>query len=155
MALIKCPECNREISEFAKTCPSCGYKIKCPKQKKRNKVILGIILLVTTVCIGVTVIYSINKRNQALEKLDKEIIEFTEYPQRPRSYQEVSHLIRYDCYCEAYSDNPIYYQWILSKEGFISIRTELMKGQMNNIPFEQSGIYLEWDTYFKHQFKKK
>jgi len=155
MALIKCPECNREISEFAKTCPSCGYKIKHPKQKKRNKIIGGIIFVVATFCIGIAVIYSINKRNQALEKLDKEIIKLTEYPQRPRSYQEVSNLIRYDCYCEAYSNNPLYYKWILSKEGFLSIRTELMKGQMNNIPFEQSGIYLEWDTYFKHQFKQK
>ena len=32
MALITCQECNREISEFAKTCPHCGYKL--PKIKK-------------------------------------------------------------------------------------------------------------------------
>lgn len=27
MALIKCTECNKEISSSAKNCPSCGYKI--------------------------------------------------------------------------------------------------------------------------------
>ena len=28
MALVKCKECNKEISSTAKQCPSCGYKIK-------------------------------------------------------------------------------------------------------------------------------
>ena len=27
MALIKCPECDREVSHFASTCPHCGYPI--------------------------------------------------------------------------------------------------------------------------------
>lgn len=27
MALIKCPECNHEVSEKAPTCPKCGYPI--------------------------------------------------------------------------------------------------------------------------------
>lgn len=27
MALIKCPECGKEISDTAKSCPNCGYKI--------------------------------------------------------------------------------------------------------------------------------
>ena len=35
MAMIKCPECGREISDRAPSCPSCGVKIeneviKCP-----------------------------------------------------------------------------------------------------------------------------
>lgn len=28
MGLIKCPECNKKISDTAKSCPNCGYKIK-------------------------------------------------------------------------------------------------------------------------------
>ena len=28
MALMNCPECNKEISDTVKTCPNCGYKIK-------------------------------------------------------------------------------------------------------------------------------
>ena len=27
MALIKCPECGKEISDTAKSCPNCGYMI--------------------------------------------------------------------------------------------------------------------------------
>jgi hypothetical protein len=30
MALIKCKECGKEISDQAKTCPSCGAKVKKP-----------------------------------------------------------------------------------------------------------------------------
>ena len=35
MAIIKCPECGRQISDKAPTCPSCGVEIagkttKCP-----------------------------------------------------------------------------------------------------------------------------
>ena len=26
MALIRCAECNKEISSSAKVCPNCGYK---------------------------------------------------------------------------------------------------------------------------------
>ena len=31
MALIKCVECNKEISDTAKTCPHCGYKLRKKK----------------------------------------------------------------------------------------------------------------------------
>ena len=27
MALIRCPECNKEVSDTAATCPNCGYSI--------------------------------------------------------------------------------------------------------------------------------
>ena len=33
MALIKCPECGKEISDKAKACPECGYKMKKSKKK--------------------------------------------------------------------------------------------------------------------------
>ena len=28
MALIKCPECNKEVSDCAEACPHCGYPLK-------------------------------------------------------------------------------------------------------------------------------
>jgi len=31
MALIKCPECSREVSDTALTCPNCGYQLKKPQ----------------------------------------------------------------------------------------------------------------------------
>ena len=34
MAMIKCPECEKEISETAESCPNCGYKLQ--KQSQWN-----------------------------------------------------------------------------------------------------------------------
>lgn len=33
MALIHCPECNKEISSTVKKCPNCGYKLKLSKRE--------------------------------------------------------------------------------------------------------------------------
>ena len=33
MALIKCPECGKEISSSAASCPNCGYPIRGPLPK--------------------------------------------------------------------------------------------------------------------------
>ena len=35
MTLIKCPECNKEISDKASSCPHCGYPL--PKKEEKNK----------------------------------------------------------------------------------------------------------------------
>lgn len=45
MALVKCPECNREVSDTVRKCPNCGYKLRLHKKqieqvsvwKKNNK----------------------------------------------------------------------------------------------------------------------
>jgi hypothetical protein len=34
MALIKCPECGRDVSESATSCPNCGHPIKQEVQNK-------------------------------------------------------------------------------------------------------------------------
>lgn len=99
-------------------------------------------LSVIIASIGFYVIYSIDKRNKALEALDKEIIEFTKYPQRPRTYTDLLYLLQSDT-------------WNISNDAFSSIRATSTWGQMNNIPFEQTKIYLEWDSYYKYQFTKK
>lgn len=36
MALINCPECGREISEMAKSCPHCGCPIQKPTENKES-----------------------------------------------------------------------------------------------------------------------
>ena len=35
MALITCPECNHTVSEFAQSCPSCGFPIKLSSIDKK------------------------------------------------------------------------------------------------------------------------
>lgn len=39
MALIKCPECSKEVSDKAKTCPHCGYPLT--NNKKTNTVLVN------------------------------------------------------------------------------------------------------------------
>ena len=57
MALIKCPECNSDISDQAEKCPKCGYELKTPNEpeKKEKKfkgkvdykyIILGLLIVV-------------------------------------------------------------------------------------------------------------
>ena len=41
MALIKCGECDNEVSTEAKTCPKCGAKVKHKKPTSRTTKILG------------------------------------------------------------------------------------------------------------------
>ena len=44
MAMIQCPECNKELSEKAHFCPHCGYPLQSEaetKQKKIYKLTLG------------------------------------------------------------------------------------------------------------------
>lgn len=38
MALIKCPECNKEISSFAESCPNCGFPIHSKEKSTLVKV---------------------------------------------------------------------------------------------------------------------
>lgn len=37
MAMIKCPECGKEISDQAVSCPNCGYVLKKEPDVKRTK----------------------------------------------------------------------------------------------------------------------
>ena len=36
MAMIKCPECGKEISNLANSCPNCGVPIRSYTQKSRG-----------------------------------------------------------------------------------------------------------------------
>lgn len=42
MALIKCPECGKEISDQADFCPNCGYGFEGKKEKKLTQVMAEI-----------------------------------------------------------------------------------------------------------------
>lgn len=54
MALIKCPECNQEVSDQAKLCPHCGYKLpkinrkKFSQSKTKTKTIIILSILFST-----------------------------------------------------------------------------------------------------------
>lgn len=63
MALIKCPECNKEISDTIKKCPHCGYKLAKKKGKKENvykSLFVIVVILMVAVCTGGVVYYTLN-----------------------------------------------------------------------------------------------
>ena len=39
MALIKCPECGRDVSDSAITCPNCGYPLKQNQEEEKESVV--------------------------------------------------------------------------------------------------------------------
>lgn len=41
MALIKCPECGKEVSDRADACPVCGFPISKEQEKGKIKIKLG------------------------------------------------------------------------------------------------------------------
>lgn len=71
MALVKCPECGKEISDTIKKCPNCGYKNK-KKLNKKKFVIICIISLVLLIggCLSIITIKNNNTKQQ--EKLVQE-----------------------------------------------------------------------------------
>lgn len=46
MSIIKCPECDKEVSDTAKTCPNCGYQLvdKVAKTLDTLGIVGGILL---------------------------------------------------------------------------------------------------------------
>ena len=61
MALIKCPECGRQVSDRAATCPECGYPISSSKELpgqvaiKIGNLVLGNSLTLTALRSSLTV----------------------------------------------------------------------------------------------------
>lgn len=45
MALIKCKECGKEFSDTADACPNCGYRSIVPENRRKSKVVAGLLCL--------------------------------------------------------------------------------------------------------------
>ncbi len=88
MALIKCPECKKEISDTVKKCPHCGFNLKKDKIKNdvnivKNKVInkvgkkvlviSGISLAILVVIIGIILFIT-----TAVSRKEKKMIKYLE-----------------------------------------------------------------------------
>ena len=70
MALIKCPECGKEISDKATLCPNCGYEGFKKKKKiiKKNIVIIGIIVTIIVLVIAMLILSQFVLKNNELNK---------------------------------------------------------------------------------------
>ena len=82
MALVKCPECNKEISDQAKHCPSCGYRLRAMSvedKKSIKKIGLAIIGMILAIIL-IVVIYdactiSVEEASEQLRRQKEEIEE--------------------------------------------------------------------------------
>lgn len=62
MALINCPECGKEISDKAKSCPNCGAKVK------KTGIIAVMCIIVMIVVVVIAGIYFVVNRNRTNHK---------------------------------------------------------------------------------------
>ncbi len=71
MALIKCEECGKEISQKAELCPKCGRRVKKLINKSKIIAILMLVILIIGISIGIATIV---KNNSEISKYKKEAI---------------------------------------------------------------------------------
>lgn len=85
MALIKCPECGKEMSDKAKSCPNCGYIEKSNRTTifsviKNNPFITGIIVIIFIIIACVigynihqeSLLETVRETNNKIDEIDRE-----------------------------------------------------------------------------------
>ena len=80
MALVKCPGCGREISDKAKECPGCQYKLKNKKKKyiAAAAAVAVLVLIITGTLFGVKKVQQI-RENERQEQIQRILAESEEY----------------------------------------------------------------------------
>lgn len=128
MALILCPECAKDVSDSARTCPHCGYNLARKKQVKRLKILLFIGFVALCVGGGFTINYAIEQNRRAHEAAQ-------EFINR--------------CHFETYSDA---YHWLdqFPIDSVNDIYIMLRNDEIRGIPFKQSDLYTRWSYYRDH-----
>jgi hypothetical protein len=59
MALIKCPECNKQVSNAAKTCPHCGFQLISNDITKKPKKVNGCLSILIIAASVLTIFFII------------------------------------------------------------------------------------------------
>lgn len=101
MALMKCPECGKEVSKDAKMCPQCGHPIKVERPKKKHGCLIAILSVIIFFGIIGGVIVGTLGQNSAIQKNvsgvsdSSEYITMDEYDQieTGMSYDEVQEIV--------------------------------------------------------------
>ncbi len=155
MALIKCPECGKEISDSISTCPNCGYVIKT----KKNIAVLIIVILVIVIAAGVVAYFYFLKPNSIMNQAEN-LIERNKYSDADvllasvPSSQRKERLLAQICIAEA-KEAIVSGNFPLAEEKLDSVSaesipkellTELNK-QKANVLLGQ-GHYIEADQYY-------
>ena len=78
MALVNCPECEKEISDKAPVCPNCGYQIKSKRQwggpNIDKKAAIGILFIIS---IGIICVFILGNAFWGLNKNEKLLLNCT------------------------------------------------------------------------------
>ena len=117
MALIKCPECLHEVSEYAASCPNCVYTINNKHEeshainKMKSNSIPKFLICVFLLFIFVSLIFlsqAVSSKTEIVESIDRTeaVITALESPFSDASYYEI----------EEYEENLEYYESELAKE---------------------------------------
>lgn len=88
MAMIKCPECGKEISDKTKKCVNCG----CPIKKKVNKKIIEIIVIVIVLTVAIAGItyktISDRKEKERQEEIERDLADKADKERIKKEYKE-------------------------------------------------------------------
>ena len=76
MALINCPECKKEVSNSASTCPHCGFSLilKEEKPKKKKKGCFTWILVIIAIVLALFYFYSKNNSSTSSSSYSEETV---------------------------------------------------------------------------------
>ena len=136
MALIKCKECGKEISDSAKRCPHCGFVYKKEKAKKEKskafKIIVPIISVISVFIVGIVsfILFTESIEHKQEEKLLDKIVGTWEY----RKTSKTNGGISYDII--TFSENKTFK------------KTDVYANEDNDI-----FLYMEEDTDFHEHFQ--
>lgn len=143
MALIKCAECHKEISDKAKQCPYCGCPQHSSKPTKAIRLIVAI--CVVLLIVGGYTYYRYEKAQikeaiVAHNNYLSELASNQSYPQKPQSYDDLERISQY-----YKPTNP---------GCRIALYDALHTDRQNSVPFKETKIYIEWDNVYKYNFER-
>lgn len=156
MALIKCPECGKEISDTIRKCPNCGYRKKTKTDKKIF--IIGGAIVALALIIGVVLM--LFTREKPLTVLEQQAVDcITDYRamlKNPDSLQV--HDIRWEK--NKLVEDMIYiYIDVSAQNGFGgNNRHIIIYGiKKNDIKFQGSSDYDDnaWEKLFAKSIKER
>lgn len=75
MALIKCSECGKEISDTSKVCIHCGYSLKRNSMNNKKKIILYVIIgyIALAIIISIGMYFEESSRQDTIDKYKEDI----------------------------------------------------------------------------------
>lgn len=157
MALIKCPECNSQISDQADSCPKCGYELKSKKEVSTNsnnsfanKINFKYLAIVLLIVAGVLLFFQQSKNNTNTGT-------GTPNPSSPSTPSTPSTNNGYSVYTDAYLgisfEVPSNYKVSTDKEGYIYVGQN-MDSQGPLAPYIIVGRYDQFnnETQFLNSF---